>query len=243
MNLNEEISRMKKIMGIITESDEEIQNEIGKLFILVGPPSVGKSTWIKNFPEFKEESPYVINRDDIVEEVASSYGLTYDDMFAKPGPDENIGDEHPKYGTVIESPANLQQYQKLSYDKVLQSNNEINKKLEDRFTNASENKYVIVDMTNMSKFARQNALNKLSPILPNHEKIAVVFNFKGGEDLIKKMAQKRSEEYKTMGKSKTIPPEAFDRMFSSYQEVSPEEGFDDVIEVDNIPSFRNIGNM
>ena len=55
------------------------------------------------------------------------------------------------------------------------------------------------------------------------------------------MAQKRSEEYKSMGKSKTIPPEAFDRMFSSFQDVSTDEGFDDIIQVDNIPSFK--GNM
>jgi predicted kinase len=237
MKLHEEISRLKEIMGLILESDDET----GKLFILVGPPSVGKSTWIRNYPEFEDESPYVINRDDIVEEVASSYGLTYDDMFAKPSPDENIGDENPKYGKVIESPPQIQQYQKLSYNKVLNANNEINKLLEDKFANAADNKYIVVDMTNMSKFARQNALNKLSPILPGHKKVAVVFNFKGGEDLIKQMAQKRSEEYKSMGKSKTIPPEAFDRMFSSFQDVSTDEGFDDIIQVDNIPSFK--GNM
>lgn len=213
-----------------------------KLFILVGPPSVGKSTWIKNYPDFQDEDPYVINRDDIVEEVASSYGLTYDDMFAKPGPDENIGDEHPLYGTVVESPPQIQKFVKYSYDKILDANNEINDKLEQRFANAQGNKYVIVDMTNMSSFVRKNTLSKLTPILPEHKKIAVVFNFKGGEDLIKNMAQKRAEEYKKMGKSKTIPPEAFDRMFQSFQDVSPEEGFDDIIQVDNLPSFRkNMG--
>lgn len=235
MKLTEEISRMKSIMGLINESDEI---KTGKLFILVGPPSVGKSTWIKNYPEFEDETPYVINRDDIVEEVANSYGLTYDDMFAKPGPDENVGDENPKYGKVIESPPQIQQYHKLSYDKVLNVNNEINKLLEDKFANAADSRYIVVDMTNMSKFARQNALNKLSPILPEHEKVAVVFNFKGGEELIKQMAKKRAEEYKNMGKSKTIPPEAFDRMFSSFQDVSSEEGFDDIIQVDNIPTFK-----
>ena len=239
MNLHEEISRMKSIMGLLVESDENTENGNGKLFVLVGPPSVGKSTWIKNYPEFQDETPYAINRDDIVEEVASSYGLTYDDMFAKPGPDENIGDENPKYGKVVESPPQIQKFQMMSYDKVLNANNEINKLLEDKFANAANNKYIVVDMTNMSKFARENALKKLSPILPEHKKIAVVFNFKGGEDLIKKMAQKRSDEYKSMGKSKTIPPEAFDRMFSSFQDVSPEEGFDDIINVDNIPSFKS----
>ena len=38
---------------------------------------------------------------------------------------------------------------------------------------------------------------------------------------------------KEMGKSKTIGPDVFDKMFSSYREVSSSEGFDEVINVDN----------
>jgi len=52
------------------------------------------------------------------------------------------------------------------------------------------------------------------------------------------MANKRSEEYKMVGKSKTIPPEVMDRMFANYQDVQPDEGFDDIIHVDNIPSMK-----
>jgi predicted AAA+ superfamily ATPase len=59
----------------------EEQEERKKIFVLVGPPSVGKSTWIKGT---FEEAPYIINRDDIVEQVASEYGWTYDDLFVSP---------------------------------------------------------------------------------------------------------------------------------------------------------------
>ena len=42
-----------------------------------------------------------------------------------------------------------------------------------------------------------------------------------------------------MGKSKTIPPAAFDRMFSSYEEPSQGEGFDEILSVDNIENLKN----
>ena len=48
------------------------------IWVLVGPPSVGKSTWINK--TFGESKPYIINRDDIAEKVAEEYGWTYDDI-------------------------------------------------------------------------------------------------------------------------------------------------------------------
>lgn len=209
------------------------------IYILVGPPSVGKSTWVKN--NFVGKKPYVISRDTIVEEVADMYGLTYDDLFASPKNDEQIDDTHPIYGKVIESPKWMP-FTQLSYEKISNANKDVMDKFEEQISNSKNYDDVIVDMTNMGVKPRANILNKLSSILPNYKKIAVVFNFKGGEDLIKKMAQKRSEEYKSMGKSKTIPPHVFDNMFNNYQEVTNEEGFDDIIYVDNIPTFKNIKN-
>ncbi len=235
MNLQENIYRIKEVMGLISEQEESD----GKLFIMVGPPSVGKSTWIRNNPEFDGNPPYIISRDDIVEEVASSYGLTYDDLFETPKEGENVGDVNPKYGKVIESPPWVR-FSKLSYETIANADKEIADKLEQRSLNAKGNKYVIVDMTNMGVGARKSWLDKLTPILPNHKKIAIVFNFRGGEDVIKRIAQKRSEEYKKAGKSKTIPPEAFDRMFKNYQDVTNDEGFDEIINVDNISKLKEL---
>ena len=55
--MNAEFLQMQKLAGIITEGEyreklkEEEASSKKKLIILVGPPSVGKSTWIKsNFP-------------------------------------------------------------------------------------------------------------------------------------------------------------------------------------------------
>ena len=71
------------LAGIITENQYyEMLEEKKKIFVLVGPPAVGKSTWIKS--TFQKNDPYIINRDAIVEEVASQMGMTYDDMFSAP---------------------------------------------------------------------------------------------------------------------------------------------------------------
>ena len=83
---------------------EELENNLKQknIFVLVGPPSVGKSYWIKQ--TFGEEKPYIISRDDIAEQVASTYGWNYDDMFVAPPPDSQIGDSDEKYGNVVKSP-------------------------------------------------------------------------------------------------------------------------------------------
>lgn len=47
------------------------------MFILIGPPGIGKSTWVKNnWPEIP-----ILSSDFFTEEVAKENGITYDDMF------------------------------------------------------------------------------------------------------------------------------------------------------------------
>ena len=69
---------------------------------------------------------------------------------------------------------------------------------------------------------------------PDHEMIAVVFDWDNDVDKLKQMAADRNEKRKLeTGRSKTIPPEAFDRMVGGYQ--APSEGeFDQVI---NVPAW------
>ena len=50
-----------------------------KCTILVGVPASGKSTWWRN--KYGEYPPSVASTDKIIEEVASSYGMTYDEGF------------------------------------------------------------------------------------------------------------------------------------------------------------------
>lgn len=54
-----------------------------KLFFLIGPPAVGKSTWIQNNADIIGDAA-VVNRDEMVEQVASSTSIgTYDEMYVK----------------------------------------------------------------------------------------------------------------------------------------------------------------
>lgn len=208
------------------------------IFVLIGPPSVGKSTWIEK--TFAGKDPYIINRDSIVEQIAESMGMTYDEMFVAPQSDESIGQENPKYGIVTKSPA-FMTWQPLSYSKILKANSIINDKLKEKISGAiNSDKDIIVDMTNMTINARKQALRAIEGKEEDYNKIAVVFNFSGAEEIIKKMSKKRSEEIKAKGGSKTIPENVLDRMMSSFQEVSPSEHFDEIINVDNRELFRKL---
>ena len=228
-----EIFRMKELAGLLNE--DEIKSK--SIYVLVGPPSVGKSTWIAN--NFKEERPYVINRDDLAERVASEYGWTYDDMFVTPPKGSEIGETSEKYGEVVPSPKSIAQWSPLSYSKVTEANSKVANLFNDLVRGAKGEKNIVVDMTNMNADSRKGALKAIAGKEDEYKKVAVVFNFKGIEDLIKKVAEKRAEEAKRMGRSKTIGPEVFDSMFSRYREVSPDEGFDDIIDVDNTEALQN----
>lgn len=210
-----------------------------KIYVLVGPPSVGKSTWTsKQF----DTKPYIISRDDIVDQVASSKGWTYDEMFMLPPPDSKIGEVDEKYGEVVKSPPYIS-WSPISFDKVLEANDAVQKKFLSHVSGAtSSGKDIVVDMTNMNSGSRKNALRAIKGSEGEYEKIAVVFEFKGIENIIKKVSKKRAEAAKRMGKSKNIPDNVFDMMFSSYEHPTTAEGFDKVISVDNSKALKEIAD-
>jgi predicted kinase len=165
-----------------------------KLYVLVGPPGVGKSTWIKH----NVNDPYVISRDNIVDDRRRQLGLKYDDMFA---------------------------------DIMKDVNKEINKELADRAAlAASSGQDIVVDMTNTSPGARRGALNAVKGAEDQFEKIAVVFDVRGKEDLVRRSIEMRSNELQ----DKHIPKNVVDSMLKSFSENIPtkEEGFDEIIFVD-----------
>lgn len=50
------------------------------IYILVGPPAAGKSTWVEK--EFQGEC-HVVSTDDIIQVIADNDGKTYNETFAK----------------------------------------------------------------------------------------------------------------------------------------------------------------
>lgn len=226
-------SLIRESLNAIFEADYD--DEKRKMIVLVGPPSVGKSTWIKsNFP-----NAYIINRDDIVEKVASSYGWSYDDIYVTPPSDAEIGDYDEKFGNVIPAPERMT-WTKTVFDKVKEANEKIKPLMNSRMSGAqNSNQDVVVDMTHMTKLEREMTMKELESGGVDYHKVAVDFKFKGAEDVIKRVSEKRAEAAKRMGKSKTIPPASFDRMFSSYEGPTKDEGFDEILSVDNIETLKN----
>ena len=234
------IETWQKLAGVVIKEQEEIINEKRKIFVLVGPPSAGKSTWISNTFSSVEDKPYIINRDDIAEDVAEANGWTYDDMFITPPAGSVLGDIDEKYGKVVPAPSWMS-WTKTVFSRIQGANGRVQHLFEQRVDGAiGSGKDIIIDMTNMTTGARKAALKAINGSESEFEKIAVVFQFQGAEGIIKKIAQKRAEAAKRMGKSKTIPDAAFERMFASFQEVSPSEGFDKILSVDNRSAFKKI---
>lgn len=77
------MSSLKKVIRRIIKEELAPQAQKPKLFFLIGPPAVGKSTWIKNNTDIIGDAT-IVNRDDMVEQVASSTSIgTYDEMYVK----------------------------------------------------------------------------------------------------------------------------------------------------------------
>lgn len=54
-----------------------------KIYVLVGAPCSGKSTWISKFIASQKEEYVVISSDDIIEELSASEGLNYSQGWQK----------------------------------------------------------------------------------------------------------------------------------------------------------------
>lgn len=162
-----------------------------KLFILVGPPAVGKSTWIDK--NINKTNAYIISRDNIVDEVREEFG--------------SIGKSEIT---------------------------EIDRRLKQQIAGAKNSKKdIVVDFPNTTIKQRNMVARDLQIHEDEFEKIAIVFNFKGAEEIIVKNAQKRKEEI-----GKNVSLYALKHFMSQFEDISKEEGFNKIIKVDNIPSIK-----
>ena len=235
--LDKEIRLLEKQSSQNSSFLKKMSQEKKKIYVLVGPPSVGKSTWIKN--KFVEE-PYIINRDQIVEDVAKEYGWTYDDMFMAPPTGSKIGDEDPIYGTVIPSPKWMG-WQPKSWSKVLEANDKVKILMDQRIAGAvPSNKNIVVDMTNLTPSARASALSAIKGFESDYIKVAVVFDFAGAEDDIIEVAKQRAEQAKQSGGAKTIPEHVHRKMFESFKAPHESEGFHELEQVDNRKLMKDL---
>lgn len=100
---------------------------------------------------------------------------------------------------------------------------EVDKVLHEKLVDiSSKKKNVIVDMTHMASKRRKHNLNYFSD---DYYKLAVIFPILSDEEYERRNKKRIEEE------NKDLPMHVIKNMISSYQPVSPEEGFDKVISI------------
>lgn len=213
------------------------------VYVLIGPPAIGKSTYVKNSPGLK--NAIVISRDDIAIAAAKKYGLTYDDLFKYPPQDSKIGQKTKgleKFGTTTTNThPKMKEAFPLAYSNSLKINALVDHAVASRFLRALKTgQDIVVDMTNMDKRAR--AMN-LAP-LEGHDikKVAVIFNFQDRDTLriLSHLAHRRAMEIEKKGGSKTITPEIIEKSIKSYEKPSAAEGFDEIINFDTLIALKKV---
>ena len=211
------------------------------LFVLIGPPSIGKSTWIsENIPD-----AYIISSDEVTEAVAAKNKMSYDDMFqypqqptlrsGEPNPNYNPDEVHPRFGKVVDQGLAWKTWAPKAYERVNAAEMEAAEKLEQVKQDAKlSGKPIVVDMTNMNAGSRKRIIDEMTRLTGMELRtIGVVFEFEGAEEDIKDTAASRNVLKQMSGHGpKTIPPAAFDRMMGGYQAPTEDE-FDKLIYVDN----------
>ncbi len=195
------------------------------LYVLVGPPAIGKSKWVEdNAPDAN-----ILNRDVVVERVAKRYGLTYNEAYTAPpeGVEEGqIVNGMERFGFVV--PSDLQ-WREFDFSVTQQVHRDVHREMTELVEMYDQgSKDVVIDMTNMDKANRALYM----PLFANgFTKVAVIFNFQGEElaSAIKASVVNRN----TKSVDKVIPPTVIDQMIARYEEPELAEGFDKITKFDN----------
>jgi hypothetical protein len=219
-----------------------------EIYVLVGPASIGKSTFVQNVG-FPKEGLRIINRDDIVGNVTEKYDLSYDDIYQFPPhdatPDTFIaGKEH--YGRIIVSPPVVHHLQPFSFEYLDSVGAEINYTFYNEFQTAIRKesvKHIIIDRVHMRSKERKIYMRYLEPFREKYVVTAVLFNFTDPDtlDVIEAVSAQRTERMKKNGERyRTVPRKVQENMIKHYEEPTLEEGFDVIHKVDTLPELRKL---
>jgi len=227
----------KKFHNWLREEEETSKT----FYVLVGPPAVGKTSWIKHFIEESGETYTVISRDQIIEDqIFPKYNIANNELYTLvPPKDSKIGETisgFEKYGKVIEDRRG-----KKAFKNILEANEEVEKQIKKQilasFITKPDN--IIIDAVNGTSVERSKALN-LVKSHPEYRTVAVYFEFEQYRKEIEKRASERAAQMKKeLGSSFTrdVPSKVYDVMFSKITKPHSSEGFDQIVSYD---SFKGV---
>jgi hypothetical protein len=179
-----------------TSLNEQEEEKKVKLFILIGPPAVGKSTWEKKyFAGIPEDQILKINRDDIIEKRFLSTGFSNKILFSTPPdsvPTGEIDPDKSEFGKVI-------QYEfggkvRRAYENIFKATDKINSVYYKRLKEAHSGyyPYVVFDGLYSTPEERKKVTDSFSH-LKNLKKIAVFFEFQDNKEDIYDRSVKRAQ--------------------------------------------------
>lgn len=236
------LENWRKFASKTSLNEQEEEKEV-KLFILIGPPAVGKSTWQKKyFAGIPKDQILEINRDDIIKKKFLSTGFSNKILFSTPPdsiPTGEIDPDKPDFGKVI-------QYEfggkvRRAYENIYKAVDKINSVYYKRLKEAHSGyyPYVVFDGLYSTPEDRKKVIDFFSH-LKNVKKIAVFFEFQGHEDDIYDRSIKRTQKMeKQFGSVKgrtfdrRISKDQYDKIFAKMVPPTKEEpaNFDVVMNV------------
>lgn len=217
---------------------EDKSSKKRNFYVLIGPPAVGKTSWIK---ENIKESKIVISKDDIIEnDIFPKYKLANKDIFKVPTKGLEVGDEHPskkKLGKVISykrfSRSKGKEVEEKAFKNAHAAGQELNQIYDSKIKKAiaSNIENIIIDAIHMSRSTRASTID-----LVRDDKqfniIGVVFPHKGYERQIFNSAELRAKDFlERFGSEfdRGVSWDDYEEIYRNFEEPSKSEGFDQLV--------------
>jgi hypothetical protein len=222
----------------LLEEKEESNSSKRNFFVLIGPPAVGKSSWIENNVK---DNRIIISKDEIIEDVIfPKYNLANKDIFKVPTQDLEVGEEHPekkKLGRLTKytrfSKSKGKEVEELAFENAHAAGEELNAIYDSELKNAisSDVKNIVVDAIHMTRSNRKTTIDYISG-RDDFNIIGVVFPFKGYEKQILRSAELRAKDFlERYGPEfdRGVSKSDYEEIYKNFEEPSKSEGFDRLI--------------
>lgn len=216
-----------------------------EIFILAGPASIGKTTYLEKL-NLPKESTASISRDDILYRMLDKYKYEYNELYTFPPADAAIGSLIPgfeHFGKVIETPQVAKHVSPVSYEILDGVNAEIHHTYYNEFEIATKDpkiQYITLDRVHMLKQERSVYFPFLKHKREDFYVTAILFNFIDADalDVISAASEKRRQIFQAKGMTRIVPRNIQENMIKRFEEITLEEGFDAIQKVDTLPALR-----